>query len=735
MSSQEPFPLPKIFDSQTITHELSDSLLGAIQRNPRLEKRLGQMPADEKTIAWSSDSVDDFSHPDLDLDLSTSTPVMSPSDLSETVDFSVDEPVPTTLPIDMGFVPLRQITSVGSGSRDDADYRLVGKLGAGGTAVVFQAHQRAVDREVAVKMLRSELALKPTSRERFLTEARVIGGLDHPNVIALHEVYADQDGSLFYSMKRIDGTSWDKQIGEYTLDQNIETLFRVADAIRYAHSRGLIHRDIKPENVMLGRFGEVLLADWGLAIHHLEQSSNAEASRSIGGTPAYMAPELASAAAGSITFQTDVYLLGAILYQILTGYPPHRGESLLECIVAASNNVIEPSEIEGEMMEIAMKAMATDPKNRFHDVDEFVAAIKNQRKHEQSQRLVRRAVRRVEGMENSDHNGDVYRDFGIADALLAEAIEEWPENEKAHVTRKRLQLKLAAIATERGDYDLAANLYEAAGEGESDEAEMVQFHRMRRDASQQQVSRYSVLFTQSPDPGLLVQMKSAKIVEANLAFAEMFGYSGDEVVGQRISDLNLWVSTECQKKLVEAVKRDGSVDDFGAELLHTDGHHIDVLINARIVEVLGETMLLSTMRDISLRKKAERELKASQSRLRDLQRMAGLATWSYDVESQKVKWNNEAFLLAGRSLDEGTPTREELFEMVHPDDRARLQEALELAIQTGAAYELSVRQRGGDGEYVWVRVRGQPILNESGKAVEVFGVFMERPQRSKPRDT
>ena len=94
----------------------------------------------------------------------------------------------------------------------------------------------------------------------------MIGGLDHPNVIALHEVCVDSDGFLFYSMKRIEGTSWDQQISRNSVDENVKILLRVADAIRYAHSRGLVHRDIKPENVMLGQFGEVLVADWGLAL-------------------------------------------------------------------------------------------------------------------------------------------------------------------------------------------------------------------------------------------------------------------------------------------------------------------------------------------------------------------------------------------------------------------------------------------------------------------------------------
>ena len=568
-----------------------NSLLGSIQNSPELAGKLEQMAVDEMTIELSSQIPEEKSQPNFGRRATDRF-------FTETIEHCDEAVVLDKQSLEQQFIPQREITNIGCERRSNADYRFVGQLGAGGTGVVFQAHQRAVDREVAVKMLRSELASNPHARDRFLAEARVIGGLDHPNVIALHEVYSDETGALFYSMKRVDGTSWDKKIDEQSESQNIEILLRIADGIRYAHSRGLIHRDIKPENVMLGKFGEVLLADWGLAVNHQDKQSIASATNSVGGTPAYMAPELASASASEVTFQTDIYLLGATLYQILTGRPPHDGSTLLQCIQAAASNTIEPSDDDGELMDIALKAMATNPSDRFGDVEGFVAAIKDQHQHEQSSRLIRRAILHVQQAAESEDTGDIYRAFGVADALLGEAIETWPDNEKAIETRKRLQLEYAAIATERGDYELAANIYEAAGEAESDEAVMVQFHRMRRDASQIQVSRYSVLFTQSPDPGLLVKMNSSEIVEANLAFTKTFGYQGDELSGQQIGQLKLWSDLERFNKLMSLAQVDGAVNDFAVRLLHTNGQPIDVIFNARIVEVSGELMLLSTIRRI-----------------------------------------------------------------------------------------------------------------------------------------
>ncbi|MCG8652267.1 MAG: protein kinase, partial [Pirellulales bacterium] len=504
-------------------------LLGAILSDPVLRQRLGQMPADEKTIAVSSDGAGEFSHPDWE------TPNNADSANLETLEVSHDTAASPCGGQDSGFVPLRRVATLGGGKDDQAEYRLVGRLGSGGTGIVYQAHQRAIDREVAIKALRLDLA-DQLSRDRFLAEARVIGGLDHPNVIALHEVCVDQSGGLFYSMKRIDGTSWDQQIGEKTERENLDTLLRVADAIRYAHSRRLIHRDIKPENVMLGKFGEVLLADWGLALNYGTRETACGSKHSIGGTPAYMAPELASGDHTSISFQTDVYLLGAILFQILTGHPPHDGPNLLACIHAAANNEIRPTTIEGELMDIAIKAMATGPQDRFASVQELIEAINNHRQHQQSGRLVERAHQRLAVATADNH----YEDFRIVDALLMEALETWPGNKRALESRAKLQAKFAAAATAQGDLDLAISLYQAAGQSDSQAAQEVRRAREHRENEHHRASRYSALFTQSPEAGLLIQLSSGKVMEANEMFGELFGYSAEALVDREIKDLNLW---------------------------------------------------------------------------------------------------------------------------------------------------------------------------------------------------
>ncbi|GAA4463110.1 protein kinase domain-containing protein [Novipirellula rosea] len=704
------------------------NLITAVLTDARLKARLAAMPADEKTVVLSGkETASQLAHPawkEWDPEgfhAECETPQSAEMD---TIALPAATPSPADC-MDLGFVPHRGVATIGGGKVCDADYRLVGELGAGGTGIVYQAHQRAVDREVAIKVLRKNLSQDAASRNRFLTEARVIGGLDHPNVIALHEVCIDQDGGLFYSMKRIDGTSWDQQIKEMSLSDNVQTLMRVGDAIRYAHSRGLIHRDIKPENVMLGRFGEVLLADWGLAISHSPKESAEAIDHTIGGTPAYMAPELATGDHRHVSFATDVYLLGATLFQILTGYPPHHGETLLECIQAAAQNKIRPTSVQGELMDIAKIAMATHPSDRYRTVDQFLEALDQQREHDESARLVKRAQGHLKSANASNH----YEGFRLADALIMEALEIWPENRRARDLGKELNLEFARAATDQGDLDLAISLYDSAGHGDSEAAARTRRLRDQRNANVEREGRYSTLFTHSPDAGLLIRMSSSRVVEANQTFRDLMGYAEEEIVGKLMTELNLWICPQRRDELIAELERNRRIDNFEGQLRHRDGHPIDVLISGRVTKLAGETMLISSIRDISIRKQTENDLRRSRRRLKDLQALAGLATWSYDAITKQVTWSDEVFRLAGRNPAEGVPTRTEYIEMLHPKDRRKMKDAIGEALVNGASYEIQIRLRDASGNYRHLLVRGQPIFDDDGKTTEIYGVLI--PQNSK----
>ena len=198
----------------------------------------------------------------------------------------------------------------------------------------------------------------------------------------------DQSGQLFYAMKRVEGRPWDACMHESgrTRHDNVEILMKVCDAIRFAHDRNVIHRDIKPQNVMVGKYGEVSVMDWGIALRLPEGTHiPGMAKVSPSGTPAYMAPEMATGNANEIGTHTDVYLLGAVLYEIITGEPPHPAPVRTNdptvqqkaCLLIAARNVITPAKETGELVDIAYKAMATDISDRFPTVEEFQNAIRD----------------------------------------------------------------------------------------------------------------------------------------------------------------------------------------------------------------------------------------------------------------------------------------------------------------------------------------------------------------------
>jgi serine/threonine protein kinase len=248
------------------------------------------------------------------------------------------------------------IRELGDPEPGGAEYELEEAIGEGGVGIVYAARQASIDRTVALKMLKTEFAHKTDHRNKFLSEAVVTGELDHPNIVPIYDVGTSDLGSLFYAMKRVRGTPWSAVIGERSLADNLRILMSVADAIAFAHARGVIHRDLKPENVMLGDFGEVLVMDWGIALSTamFVKAGRISQTTSMGGTPAYMAPEMATGPLDAIGPASDVYLLGAILYEIVSGKPPHTGKDVLSCLYAAARNEIQPTDKTGELLDIAM---------------------------------------------------------------------------------------------------------------------------------------------------------------------------------------------------------------------------------------------------------------------------------------------------------------------------------------------------------------------------------------------
>jgi WD40 repeat protein len=348
------------------------------------------------------------------------------------------------------------------GTDTKADYDILSKLGQGGMGVVYAARQASIDRTVALKMLKPEGAADANQRNKFLSEAVITGELEHPNIVPIYDLGHNDENALFYAMKRIQGTPWDDVIKQKSLAENLEIFMKTCDAVAFGHSRGIIHRDLKPENTMLGDYGEVLVMDWGLALpfgRHAK-SRTVKTQAGMGGTPTYMAPEMATGPFNKMGPASDIYLLGAILFEIVAGRPPHPGKDVMKCLLAAAKNQIVKTDVTGELIDIAYQAMATKTKDRYRSVQELQEAIRQYQEHSESIAMATRASEEfAEANESDEYEGYSRAVFGYREAYTL-----WDGNHKAKRGASRAKLAYAGSAHRKGDLDLALSLVDPEDE-------------------------------------------------------------------------------------------------------------------------------------------------------------------------------------------------------------------------------------------------------------------------------
>ncbi|MEZ6129617.1 MAG: protein kinase [Planctomycetaceae bacterium] len=426
---------------------------------------------------------------------------------------------------------------------DRPDYEIIEKLAEGGMGAIFIARQTSLDRELAIKTLKPLKAQETQShsgrgrltqvqkqrRDMFLSEALVTANLVHPHIIPIHDLCQTVDGAPFYSMKRVNGTPWNDRIAKMTLEENLEVLHKVCDAIAYAHHNGVVNRDLKPENIMLGEFGEVLVLDWGLAVPAsiADKSRFRSPSAPFGaGTPAYMSPELWTGPAEAIGTWSDIYLLGAILFEALTGQTPHSfpepeagsGNTGLWNVIdgVVRQNQIRRTNVSGELMDIAMKAMSADPADRHLSVLEFQNAVKEFQRHEESRRLSHRAdAALAEARRNARQSG--YQDYQTAAALFEEAHAGWPQNARAKAGLTETRLAYAGLAHDKGDYDLGLQIAaQENGPAFSDLTQRLTRARSRRNRLKNAVTAAGILIvisgTISTIMGFTIRQQNIEIV-------------------------------------------------------------------------------------------------------------------------------------------------------------------------------------------------------------------------------
>ena len=267
------------------------------------------------------------------------------------------------------------------------DYELLEEIGRGGQGVVYRARQKSLNRTVALKVIGLGQWATKAHLKRFRLEAEAAASLDHPCIVPIYEV-GERDGSCYFSMKFVEGGQLDEVIrrAPMSIRQAAELMIKVARTVHYAHEHGILHRDIKPGNILLDTKGEPHLTDFGLA-RLVETESTVTRTLEVLGTPSYMAPEQAAGETGKLTSATDVYGLGAVLYQLLTGHPPFAGGTTYETIRLLLDTEPRPprllnSKIDRDLSTICLKCLEKDPQRRYSSALALAEDLERWLKHE-----------------------------------------------------------------------------------------------------------------------------------------------------------------------------------------------------------------------------------------------------------------------------------------------------------------------------------------------------------------
>src|SRR5437667_602508 len=296
---------------------------------------------------------------------------------------SEDEDAPTVAPKQQRTTSERLVEILG----ELGDYELLEEVGRGGQGVVFRARQKSLNRTVALKVISLGQWASKAHLKRFRREAEAAASLDHPSIVPIYEV-GEREGACYFSMKFVEGGQLDEVVkrAPMSIRQAAELIAKVARTVHYAHEHGILHRDIKPGNILLDAKGEPLLTDFGLA-GLVEAESTITRTREALGTPSYMAPEQAAGEQRKLSNATDVYGLGAVLYQLLTDHPPFAGGTTYETIKLLLDTeprqprLLNPK-IDRDLSTICLKCLEKDPQRRYPSALALAEDLERWLKHE-----------------------------------------------------------------------------------------------------------------------------------------------------------------------------------------------------------------------------------------------------------------------------------------------------------------------------------------------------------------
>jgi eukaryotic-like serine/threonine-protein kinase len=270
-------------------------------------------------------------------------------------------------------------------------YEDAGHIGRGGMGEVRAIRDAALGREVAAKMLERSLAANPAFVRGFVEEAQITAQLDHPNIVPVHDLGTDLSGTVYFTMKRVRGQTLEAILADPALALGtsarlataLDVFLKTCDAVAFAHSRGVLHRDIKPANIMVGAFGEVYLMDWGVAkVKATSGRPGGGQEEGRVGTPGFMPPEVVNLQYARVDERADIFGLGAVLYEIVTGRPPFRGSTVEEIFEkTVAYELVPPDEcgdvlVSKKLARVILRAMAREPEDRYATAGELAGQVR-----------------------------------------------------------------------------------------------------------------------------------------------------------------------------------------------------------------------------------------------------------------------------------------------------------------------------------------------------------------------
>jgi PAS domain S-box-containing protein len=676
----------------------------------------------------------------------------------------------------------------------------------GGIGRVWLARDADLGRDVALKELRPERAEQATLGARFLQEARITGQLEHPGVVPVYELARRPgDQQPFYTMRFVKGRTLSEAARAYhekraagradalDLPALLNAFVTVCNTVAYAHSRGVIHRDLKGQNVILGDFGEVVVLDWGLAKRigcpegaaaaalppgaAAEDSAQTVQGQALG-TPSYMAPEQAAGRLDEIDRRTDVYGLGAVLYEVLTGQPPFSGPDMGEVLRKVQEEEPVPPrdywpEVPPALEALCLRALAKRPADRPGAADELAREVQGWQEFER--RKAEEALRESEALYHSlveslpcaawrkDLEGRFTfanqrfcdlcgltleqlrgkTDFDIGPRELAEKYRR--DDEKVIASGgvfEDIEEQLSVgVQGERYVHTLKTAVRDASGKvtGTQGIAWDVTARKKAEEELRRSRERFELAVQGSQD-GLWDWDLRTDEVYYSPRYKAMLGYEDHEFPdrseewGKRVHPEDI---DRVRAELRAHFKGRESLSWVEFRMRHKDGSYRWIRSRAFVLrDATGRVYRMAgSHEDITDRKTAEEELRKSRERFE----LAVLASqdgmWDWDVEANQVWYSSQVRTLLGYT-DEEYPNRlGETEKRVHPDDLARWRAALDDCVAgLTARFEQEYRIRHKDGSYRWFRSRGVALRHPDGKAYRMAGSSEDITERKQAEE-